>query len=886
MSDSNYLEEQCYDDAISTNGNERQFGTHVLTPVNTKEWELSHRQVPPTAPTVNELKKKFDHLKAIRGKGHIKSTEPQQAYSDLAKDTVDDTATVVHKSTGKSVGNLEKAVTGVSVYCLAKDVTVDDDHSLKSYNYTQVSKGMSSQDNNLEQGQQGSPVVLRKSGPRNNVESRHGVAESEEFVFVQKKRKEDKPSKLGEHAVSSLLRTFDPLACDTDKPHQAFLGASENLANDGQGVVNLYDQEFDVHRNARQEELTEDSIYDSVNSETGDTLGGDFEVVPRDRLTRFPPENKREHGVTSTVGPIKTFAQDVNHEWKRRTAKMKSRALKRTGSNKGNGNHGSMSHHGQFDDPHKGAIPAVTEEQLGDVTPFALPHSYDSDSNISDFSDSTFDSFDEPEHDEGSVEFDPNKPLPAEPKKNHQIKDLATALLPINKKKETFDDPIAPGRTLLQRVEPRRSREIPMLPETQENLTPEKVKLRGVLQNLIESELSYVNSLERLTNDYKDEILSQVRKPEVKVTFSKVEDIYNLHIMFQIALTEKMQTWNQNESIGSIFSMFSNDMTRSIYSEYVNNYEAASEMIKEVENNSRTFKELLLRMQMNQKDRLSLSGLMLKPVQRFPQFIMIIKDLLKHTPRDHHDRELLQEAFTCIENVTHELNESKRQSEQLYHGQQIMATMAKGAQEGGRNVYLIRQDDMEQLSQSAVQGKNKDRRLFLMNDRIISVHVLNREVEGHNSEKRMTFKWQQRLEHLELTSSAITPNMLSKMDMKPPGVTISSPKTATDGLDDDPYSVAEQLTDMMHDLTVLAKIHQLHSTLRIQHEGFSEDHINRVLISLQNQIQGKDYQLQMLNSSAIIIMDTHRKKKYVFTAANAAVKQEWCIDFLMAKHAL
>jgi len=32
--------------------------------------------------------------------------------------------------------------------------------------------------------------------------------------------------------------------------------------------------------------------------------------------------------------------------------------------------------------------------------------------------------------------------------------------------------------------------------------------------------------------------------------------------------------------------------------------------------------------------------------------------------------------------------------------------------------------------------------------------------------------------------------------------------------EDDPYHVAEELTDMMHDITVLSKIHQLAATLR------------------------------------------------------------------------
>lgn len=41
-------------------------------------------------------------------------------------------------------------------------------------------------------------------------------------------------------------------------------------------------------------------------------------------------------------------------------------------------------------------------------------------------------------------------------------------------------------------------------------------------------------------------------------------------------------------------------------------------------------------------------------------------------------------------------------------------------------------------------------------------------------------------------------------------------------------------------------------------QGVSEDHLNQLLTQLQQQIQGKDYQLQMLNSSAIIIFDRQR----------------------------
>lgn len=64
--------------------------------------------------------------------------------------------------------------------------------------------------------------------------------------------------------------------------------------------------------------------------------------------------------------------------------------------------------------------------------------------------------------------------------------------------------------------------------------------------------------------DYKEKILTYVKSPEVKVTFDKVEDIYNLHKMFQIELGDRMENWNEREEIGSIYTL-----VHSIFNEFI-----------------------------------------------------------------------------------------------------------------------------------------------------------------------------------------------------------------------------------------------------------------------------------------------------------------------------
>ena len=71
---------------------------------------------------------------------------------------------------------------------------------------------------------------------------------------------------------------------------------------------------------------------------------------------------------------------------------------------------------------------------------------------------------------------------------------------------------------------------------------------------------------------------------------------------------------------------------------------------------------------------------------------------MKHTPRNHHDRENLQEGLTGIENVAHQLNEGKRRSEQKFHGQEIISKLSAKLPPD-KKAYLIRQDDVKQLSE-------------------------------------------------------------------------------------------------------------------------------------------------------------------------------------------
>ncbi|VEN35867.1 unnamed protein product, partial [Callosobruchus maculatus] len=104
--------------------------------------------------------------------------------------------------------------------------------------------------------------------------------------------------------------------------------------------------------------------------------------------------------------------------------------------------------------------------------------------------------------------------------------------------------------------------------------------------------------------------------------------------------------------------------------------------------------------QISSHDRLSFFGLMVKPVQRFPQFILFLQDLLKHTPQGHHDRMSLQLALTQLESLAEMLNERKREAEQYQAFKEMLRNISgkfSARPLSDSNRYLLREDNVTQL---------------------------------------------------------------------------------------------------------------------------------------------------------------------------------------------
>lgn len=80
---------------------------------------------------------------------------------------------------------------------------------------------------------------------------------------------------------------------------------------------------------------------------------------------------------------------------------------------------------------------------------------------------------------------------------------------------------------------------------------------RHILGSIVQSEGSYVDSLKRVLQDYRNPLMEMEPKAlsarKCRAVFFRVKEILHCHSMFQIALSSRVAEWDSTEKIGDLF---------------------------------------------------------------------------------------------------------------------------------------------------------------------------------------------------------------------------------------------------------------------------------------------------------------------------------------------
>ncbi|XP_050989580.1 rho guanine nucleotide exchange factor 10 isoform X2 [Labeo rohita] len=454
----------------------------------------------------------------------------------------------------------------------------------------------------------------------------------------------------------------------------------------------------------------------------------------------------------------------------------------------------------------------------------------------------------------------------------------------------------------------------PVLGPAPDGLSQHQVMRRCILEMILESEKNYLEALKRILEQY-EKPLAEIEPRllsdrKCKVVFYRIREILQCHALFQMALASRVSEWDELEMIGDVFvASFSKSMVLDAYSEYVNNFSLAMGVVRKACAAKPCFLDFLKHRQETSKDRLTLYGLMMKPIQRFPQFILLLQDMLKNTPVGHPDRLPLQMALTELETLAEKLNERKREADQRCEIRHIAKAvnehyLNKLLSSGSR--YLIRSDDVVETvyNDRGEIIKTKERRVFLLND-VLMCATPNRRPsqdgvsvgaggEGVPSGQRFLLKWSVPLSFVEVVEFGSSEEMGdSRFPPSHSGdkvVINAKPNKLYMG----PGQLYQDLQNLIHDLGLVNQISTMISSLKGNYQNVNGTVAQDWVSGLQRLILKKEEEIRAADRCRIQLQLPGKQDKYgrptfftaVFNTFSPSIKQAWISNLQMAKLAL
>uniref|UniRef100_A0A673M370 Active breakpoint cluster region-related protein-like n=1 Tax=Sinocyclocheilus rhinocerous TaxID=307959 RepID=A0A673M370_9TELE len=239
--------------------------------------------------------------------------------------------------------------------------------------------------------------------------------------------------------------------------------------------------------------------------------------------------------------------------------------------------------------------------------------------------------------------------------------------------------------------------------DTEKGLEMKKLVLSGFLA----SEEIYINQLEALLLPVKPfKATATTSKPvltmeQIETIFFMIQDIFVIHKEFYDAISPNIQQWDEKVTVGHLFQKLASQL--GVYKAFVDNYKVAVETAEKCS------------LANSQFQKISEVTLLYKPIDRVTRSTLVLHDLLKHTPKDHPDFPLLQDALRISQNFLSSINEE-------IDPRRTAVTTPKGE---------VRQLVKDGFLVEVSEGTRKLRHVFLFTDLLLCAKMKKTAVGRH-----------------------------------------------------------------------------------------------------------------------------------------------------------
>uniref|UniRef100_A0A8C5SH99 Pleckstrin homology and RhoGEF domain containing G1 n=1 Tax=Laticauda laticaudata TaxID=8630 RepID=A0A8C5SH99_LATLA len=203
--------------------------------------------------------------------------------------------------------------------------------------------------------------------------------------------------------------------------------------------------------------------------------------------------------------------------------------------------------------------------------------------------------------------------------------------------------------------------------------SPKLLYVDRVVQEILETERTYVQDLRSIVKDYLDCITDQSKlslgTEERSALFGNIKDIYH----FNSELLQDLENCeNDPVAIAECFVSKSEDFH--IYTQYCTNYPRSVAVLTECMRNKSLAKFFRERQEALQHS-LPLGSYLLKPVQRILKYHLLLHEIENHLDKDTEGYDVVLDAIDTMQRVAWHINDMKRKHEHAIRLQEIQSLL-------------------------------------------------------------------------------------------------------------------------------------------------------------------------------------------------------------------
>lgn len=264
--------------------------------------------------------------------------------------------------------------------------------------------------------------------------------------------------------------------------------------------------------------------------------------------------------------------------------------------------------------------------------------------------------------------------------KGHKRSNRKRTALPVLSDQSNHSSKRTPSRSSLDNLESSNSSALPDYSEhafSSEDIekiaaSPRKADKRlMVCREMLETEENYLQALKIMVQSFKEPLEMQLNNPEsgllskaeITQIFSRIPPLIEAHEKICDELKSCIMQWNPDRRVGKVW-LNNAEIIGPLYKSYINSYDTACQTLEQCDRMKPKFHAFLKAAESRADCRRNhLSDLLVRPVQRLPSVVLLLKAVLKNTDRSNQDYTCLVKASKEIEGILSTANQTRERTD-------------------------------------------------------------------------------------------------------------------------------------------------------------------------------------------------------------------------------